>query len=43
MNNKMNKYLLHEVQTLLKHRPQSEKNLGNPELFWGTADRLMNS
>lgn len=43
MNRNMNKYLISEVKALLKHRPKSEQDMGDPVKFWGTAERLMNS
>lgn len=43
MNRNMNKYLEFEVESLLKHRPKSCRDMGDPVKFWGTAERLMNS
>lgn len=43
MNRSMNKYLENEVRVLLKFRPKSWEDLGDPVRFWGTAKRLMKS
>lgn len=43
MNRNMNKYLRQEIVSLISHRPKSPGNYGNPEKFWATADRLLNS
>lgn len=39
----MNKYLEQEVKALLRHRPKSWNDLGDPDKYWATGTRLLNS